>query len=462
MKIRMRFGVTAFACALVVPLIWVLIAMPAGASTTPGAFSFTLTSLLRPDGASEPAVTVGGNGTVVVSALDGPVLDDFFTDIWKGPFGAAPAYQGPIDASVGRGVGGTQTLGGADADVDLGSTGTLHATTLLFQFNPASAFVHNLAVSAIRCPNAVAAGDLANCSSQLLDTTKNDRPFVTSDGQHVYVSYTADGSSTHIRVQRSDDDGRTWRLAGDAITGLGKVTANSTFDSRSGPIVTDQQTHDVYVVFAAGEGGLQKAKNYDLNKIYVSRSTSLGIHWRTSLVYAAPTGTRLWNIFPALAIDPVTEKLYAAWSDGRTVSMSASSDHGATWTAAVPVSIAPANTAIFPWLAAYGGTVDLVYYAADSASKDDPSAVWHVYMAQTTDDGAHISQGLVQAAPNHIGPICMEGFSCPPAERTLLDLFEVAINPVNGMAAVAYADDTITTDASGAPRPQTILAQQSP
>ena len=43
---------------------------------------------------------------------------------------------------------------------------------------------------------------------------------------------------------------------------------------------------------------------------------------------------------------------YAAWSDAHTVFYSTSSDQGITWSQAVAVNIAPANTAIFPWIAA--------------------------------------------------------------------------------------------------------------
>jgi len=44
----------------------------------------------------------------------------------------------------------------------------------------------------------------------------------------------------------------------------------------------------------------------------------------------------------------------------------------------------------------------------------------------------------------------------------LLDLFEVAVNPQNSRAAIIYTDDTISTDSSGAPLPQIVLAQQNP
>jgi hypothetical protein len=69
-------------------------------------------------------------------------------------------------------------------------------------------------------------------------------------------------------------------------------------------------------------------------------------------------------------------------------------------------------------------------------------------------------QSKVSNTPNHVGVICTEGIACTPGTRNLLDLFEVAIDPVNGKAAVIYTDDTLTTDSSGNPLPQVVLAQQ--
>ena len=125
------------------------------------------------------------------------------------------------------------------------------------------------------------------------------------------------------------------------------------------------------------------------------------------------------------------------------------------------INIVPANTAVFPWIAARNGTVDLVYYGTAASSKDDPSAVWNVYLAQTTDDGLHFTQSLVSNTPNHVGVICTNGIGCAPGTRNLLDLFEVAIDPQNGRAGVIYTDDTLTKTSSGDPLPQLVLAQQN-
>jgi hypothetical protein len=234
--------------------------------------------------------------------------------------------------------------------------------------------------------------------------------------------------------------------------------------------VADPSTHNIYNIHAAGETGIDKGRGDNIgnpgppgalyNNIYVSRSTDGGDSWTANLVSSFAPGTHLANIFPALAVDDTNGKVYASWSDAETVWFTVSSDQGSTWSPAVPVSVSPAKTAVFPWLSAHDGAVDLVYYGSTASSIDDPSAVWNTYLAQTTDDGANFAQSLVSSTPNHIGVICTEGSACDPSQRTLLDLFEVAINPQNGRAAIIYTDDVLTTDGNGNPLPQIVLAQQ--
>ncbi len=384
----------------------------------------------------------------------------FGTHLWTGPFGSTPTFQGLIDASLQKT--GKQVFGSGDADADIGSTGTLHATTLIFLINP----VFNraqLGVSAIACPHVTSGGfSLSDCTSQIIDTAGADRQWITSEGTHVYISYHDSGNSSLIHIQRSDDDGQTWQRAGDPVVGQGSATGNATFNNTQGPLVADPSTHNVYDIYAAGEPGLQKGTTATFNNIFVSRSADMGKSWTANLVHHAPLFTDFSNVFPSLAVDPVSGKLYAAWSDAHHVFFSASSDQGSHWSAAVEVNTAPANTAVFPWVAAYNGTVDVVYYATTAASKDDPAAAWNVYLAQTTNDGASFAQSRVSNTSNHVGVICTNGTGCAAGTRNLLDLFEVAINPLNGRAAVIYTDDTLTTTTSGVPLPQIVLAQQNP
>src|SRR5215470_16639344 len=438
----------------------VLAALVTFGSTSIGSLSFNNTLLQRPDGNSEPEISIAANGTMGMVALSLGLASDmqFGTNLWTGPFGMTPTFRGIIDAKLQRP--GRTVFGGEDADVDFGSTGTLHLTTLIFLGNP-TLIRGRLGVSAITCANAASSFNSSNCTAQIIDTTQTDRPWITSDGSHVWISYHDSGHSTLIHIQRSDDDGLTFHRVGDPIVGEGGATGDATFNNTQGPIVADSFTHNIYDIYAAGEPGIQKAKTTNFNNIFVSRSTDGGVTWTAVLVFHAPLNTALDNFFPTLAVDPTNGHLHAAWSDAHTVFYSTSSDQGLNWSAAVAVNIAPANTALFPWIAAYNSTVDLVYYATTASSKDDSSAVWNVYLAQTTDNGAHFAQSLVSNTPNHKGVICTEGAACPqpqiPGTRNLLDLFKVAIDLGNGKAAVIYTDDHSLGSFS---LPQVVLAQQ--
>jgi len=418
--------------------------------------TFSNTSLLLSSGSSEPAVTIGPDGTTVFTSLS---WITFGTNVWKTAFGSSPAFQGIPDNGIVSGQ-----LGGEDADADIGSTGTLHFTSLIALINPPFTAAR-FGVSAITCRNADTSNNFANCKAQILDTTQVDRSWITSDGATVYLSYHDSGSSTLIHVWRSDDDGFTWVRAGDPITGQGGLTAMSTFNNDQGPIVADPTTHSVFAIYAAGQGGHQKATSANFNNIVVSRSVDQGQTWSPTIVFHAPVNTALNNVFPALAVDPTNGKLYAAWSDAHTVWFAASSDHGMSWTSAVSVNTGDAATAVFPWIAAFGGKVDVVFYGTTASSKDDAAAVWNTYMAQTTDDGSHFTQATVSAHPNHVGVVCTFGTGCARGTRNLLDLFEIAINPLSGKAAIIFTDDTLTTytrsDGTVAPLPQVVVAWES-
>src|SRR5436853_6901914 len=241
----MKTSPLLFAIALIMT-----IAIPVaghGKSTSP---SFVNISLIRPDGGSEPELSIGPDGTAVFVSLS---WTQFATNTWKASFGQTRAFQGQIDTSLAHGVG-----GGEDADVDIGSTGTLHATTLLAFFNPQTK-ITQLGVFAITCPNSDFSDNFAHCTSRIIDTTQADRPWITSDGAHVYISYHDSASRTTIHAQRSDADGIPLHRVGDPIVGQAGATSNSTFDNDQGKIVADPVTHIVYDIYASGVGGLKKA-----------------------------------------------------------------------------------------------------------------------------------------------------------------------------------------------------------
>jgi hypothetical protein len=438
------------------------------AATTPAALNFSSTPLLQPVGESEPEISVGPTGTMGIVGLQALFQLPLGTHLWTGPFGSTPTFRGLVDANLQQPS--KLVLGSEDADVDMGSTGTMHITTLIALVNPAFNRAQ-FGVTAITCPNASSATfSISGCTRQIIGTTNSDRSWVTSEGSHVYISFHDPAQAALIDVMRSDDDGFTWHRVGDPIVGQGGATADATFNNIQGNLVADPVTHDVFDIYASGVTGELKGRTFTPNHIIVSRSTDHGKTWMANLVFQAPAGTSLAHIFPALAVDPANGNLYATWSNGQNVSFSMSSDHGTHWSPAVTVNTAPANTAVLPWVAAHNGTVDVVYYGTDTSN--DSSAVWNVYLAQTTNGGATFTQSLVSQHPNHVGVICTNGTGCAPGTRSLLDLFQVAIDPLNDKAAIIYTDDTIsTTTASGpdffcaasgitCPLPQIVLAQQ--
>src|SRR5207245_11611358 len=161
-----------------------------------------------------------------------------------------------------------------------------------------------------------------------------------------------------------------------------------------------------------------------------------GLTWVPTIVSHAPVNNPISNVFPALAADPASGKAYASWSDAHTVWFAASSDHWSSWTSAVAVNSGSAATAVFPWVAAFAGKVDVVYYGTTASSKDDPAVVWNTYMAQTTDDGSHFVQTTVSAHANHVGVICTFCTGCARVTRHLLDLSYDAIDQLRCKIAV--------------------------
>src|SRR5436309_15295339 len=113
----MKRAITTITIVLILTL-----AIPVAAHGTKSTgLSFTNIPLLRPDGNSEPELSIGADGTVVYVGLSWTQL---FTNTWKGSFGQTPVVQGTIDAAIANNVG-----GGGDGDVDIRYRGYCRAAT---------------------------------------------------------------------------------------------------------------------------------------------------------------------------------------------------------------------------------------------------------------------------------------------------------------------------------------------
>jgi hypothetical protein len=386
-------------------------------------------------GNSEPAITFGKDGSM---AVDGLAWLPFQVNLWKGHFGATPSYFGAMDTDLNNVGAGRTTLGDEDADVEITPAGTtlLADLDLILNKNGSGA---QLGVNVTRCP----AGTItpSGCTHTFIDKAGADREWITTAGTNAWLSYHDSGNSTLIRVKRSTDDGKTWTAAGSPIPGQGTATGDATFNNSIGPIVADPGTGVVYESYAAGEPKT-KATSGNYNNIYVSRSTDGGMHWTSTRVFHAPPFTRLNNFWPTLAVDPITHAVYTAWTDQHGIAVSQSTDGGITWSPALTVSTI--KTTVMPWMAARNGKVDVVYYGSTAASTNNASAVWNVYDSQFSNGAWTVKQ--VSNTPNRVGAVCMEGAGCVNnVNRELLDLFEVAEDPLSGKAAIIYTDSTIDT-----------------
>lgn len=445
MRVKIGLAVAVIAVATGVVLSQAT-AAPVPASASSPAFSNTLLiSPATPDGfTSSPHANSSGNSEPAIAfardgrmAVDGLAWLPFQVNLWTGTFGVTPSYFGAMDTDLNNVGAGRTTLGDEDADVEFTSAGTLLLADLDLIVNK-NFNSFQLGVNVTRCPKG-SAGPSA-CTHIFLDTAGADREWITTSGTTAWVAYHDSGNSTLIRVKRSTDDGRTWKPVGSPIPGQGAATGDATFNNSIGPIVADP-SGVLYESYAAGEPQT-KSSSSDFNNIYVSRSVDGGMHWTATRVFHADPFTRLNNFWPSLAVDPVTHAVYTAWTDQHGVAVSTSTDGGSTWSPAVTVSTA--TTTVMPWVAARGGKADVVYYGSSAASTDDPSAVWNVFDSQFLNGAWTVK--TVSNTPNRVGRICLEGSGCVNnTDRELLDLFEVAEDPISGKAAVIYTDSTVDT-----------------
>jgi hypothetical protein len=417
----------------------------ATSSSIPVSESTFVTTPLEPVDAGEPAIAVGRNGTIAVTAgaFSLETMADFGTSIWVGGRGVPLRHLGAIgELDVPDRV----AVPSRDSDVEISSAGTLHITTNVRLYPKGTTVTPpgpspESVISAIRCPRVeTSTFDVSDCTTTILGLEPGvhlDRPWLTTEGSNAWIAYY--DPDREMIVERSTDAGITWRRAG-AFSLEG-----APFEVPPGPIVVDPGSGTLYIASTASRpGGSQQ-------EVVVSRSTDGGSTWAPTFVYLDPDGTSLNNIFAALAVDAANGTVHVAWSDRHAVFTSRSTDAGGHWTLPLAISTPPAATTVMPWLAAANGTVAVVYYGTTGSFPEDTRNTWDVYVAKSTDGGATFRQSVVSSAPNHKGVVCLGGTDCPIEHRLLLDLFEVTIDPVDGRIVVAYMD-------TSGPLPQIVVA----
>lgn len=130
-----------------------------------------------------------------------------------------------------------------------------------------------------------------------------------------------------------------------------------------------------------------------------------------------------------------------------------SKDHGKHWSKPVQLDSLGHNrgAAIYATSDAAGkGVLDVAWYQTDNGtpSSEAPTVTWTPHMAAVTHADSrhpHIVEQSLSNLPNHRGGICLQGILCGigpgSGDRSLLDYFQIGINPKTGLAGIAYSDN---------------------
>ena len=214
--------------------------------------------------------------------------------------------------------------------------------------------------------------------------------------------------------------------------------------------------------------------------IVVAHSSDAGATWTNRYALcsalAVPTSQETVNgaIFPWGFVDPAGT-VYLVFNSTRGVEgtehlhqyLTYSTDQGAHWSTPAKIDGLPLSTGTALYAtgdAVRKGVVDLAWYQNDTGVPSDSTGVWVPHFAQVTGaDTASpvITEQAVSGIPNHKGGICLQGILCGvgpgSADRSLADFFELDVNPVTGLAVIAYADNGKVRGAQN----QVVLAQQT-
>jgi hypothetical protein len=363
---------------------------------------------------------------------------------------------------------------GGDADVAVNTNGDLLATDL------------NVTWSSVQISSDF--GKTFDAGTQT--AFEDDRPWLTANGQDVYVAYHDFVGEVPV-VCISHDGGHTFGTCNPAFGADPSVTncAENTVPARAlGIDPTNFSLNFLYSCSTTAEN-LQHPPYGPLHDYYLAQSTDGGTTWTTHKVFAADTSggkaPSYANIFGTLAIDSKGNyyALFAGTADDTDASKNpyhvylvTSTNHGQTWSKPKQVDHdgGGAGTHVLPHLAVTTpGNVDVVWY--DTRATGEPNGVcgtlvsqspctaglppytdpkapaWNVYMAQSTNalsSSPAWQQSVVNPTPTHYGQVCTNGIVCGSSDRSLLDFISVAVD-CKGLAHIVYGGNTKAQEALG-------------
>jgi hypothetical protein len=293
----------------------------------------------------------------------------------------------------------------------------------------------------------------------------DDRQWIDGfdDPTRVYMEYHDFGTTSQIFVQRSTDQGENYTDAqGVAVDPLSEPALGPQNGNVAGQVKVDRTScgsrGNLYQIVVGADNATDNANSLT-NAVYVSVSSDVSLtlpayQFRVYKIFSCgagsscPGGHGLVNLFPALAVDKFGY-VYAVWSDGTTIYYSFSATHGASWSPAIAVNqgvtVGKSNT--FPWIAAdANGHVGIAWYGADQAGNSNTvplTTKWNVYVAETSNGHGVVPAFTQSVASDHVihtGTISTGGLT-GTADRSLLDFFQIDIDPTNHLINIAYDDD---------------------
>jgi hypothetical protein len=183
----------------------------------------------------------------------------------------------------------------------------------------------------------------------------------------------------------------------------------------------------------------------DGNEVWVGVSRDFGTTWTQSKAFTLPQGTSAEHKFSWVAVDDAGN-VYTCWADANNVFYCVSQDiktsSTPTWSAPIKVNHgAETKTCVLPMMeAGSAGRLIFGWYGTTADNSQTVGAPWNYFFARCNNATAAvpvIEQLQVSDHVVHTGIVCLNGLGCSCC-RELLELQEMAVNPLDGSTFLTY------------------------
>ena len=384
-------------------------------------------------GDGEPAVAIQPDGTTWVTGIAGVGAG---IGLWKiaaaDVCGQTPVFQNQPDAGV----------GGGDTDIAIAP----EANALGF---------HNIYTSSLSLANVTSSTSLDGGATFALTpistpSTVQDREWNAAYGVNtLYLSFNIGATQPGqvLKLYRSSGAGLAGTFAGPFLP---RGTIDPTITYGLGNLAVDRRPGGNEVTLMAGPDGqgnvYQGWDQDDGREVWVGVSRDFGTTWTQSKVASLPTGNSADHKFTWVAVDG-GGNVYTCWADNHNVYYSVSQDfktsNTPTWSAPIRVNNGADNkTCVLPQMeAGSDGRLVFGWYATTADNRQTAGAPWNYFFARCNNATSAlpvIEQLQLSDHVVHTGVVCLNGLGCGCC-RDLLELQELAVNPVDGSAFVTYA-----------------------